>query len=395
MANLTALKAKNLRTPGRHADGKGLFLHIRESGAKAWMVRIQVDGKRRDFGLGSFDNVPLADAREKAEDLRRQYRKGIDPVAAKKTAKTEANPIPTFEAAAKLAHGEQKTAWRNIKHRAQWLSTLQTYVFPFIGELPVDQISAGAIRDLLAKIWLTKPETARRVRQRIGTVLDWAYAKEYRTAEAPMRSISKGLPRQPKKDSHHQALPYEQVPDLVAKLAETSSVGRLALRFAILTAARSGEVRLATWQEIDLEDKRWTVPGSRMKAGKTHIVPLSEPALSILETIKTAYGNEADAFIFPGHKAKALSDMTLLKALRDNWAGEFTVHGFRSSFRDWAAEQTEFAGDVVETALAHAIANRVEAAYRRTNYLEKRRILMNDWAKFISGSPESRIGRAS
>jgi integrase len=204
-----------------------------------------------------------------------------------------------------------------------------------------------------------------------------------------MRSVTKGLPRQPKKDNHHAALPYEQAPALMATLAKGDSIGRLALRFLILTAARSGEVRGATWSEIDLEQKLWTIPGDRMKAGKTHIVPLQPAAVAILEQMKTAFGMAPDQPLFPGKANKPLSDMTLTKVLRDGFDDGITVHGFRSTFRDWAAEQTDVAGDVVEAALAHAVQNKVEAAYRRTNYLEKRRSLMAEWAAFVAGDTPS------
>jgi integrase len=253
--------------------------------------------------------------------------------------------------------------------------------------MTVDKIEGPAIRDLLAEIWLSKPETARRVRQRIGTVLDWAYAKGLRSSEAPMRSLSKGLPKQPKKDNHFAALPSEQAPALMQKLAEQKTIGRLALRFLILTAARSGEVRLATWKEVDLDQRLWSIPAARMKAGKAHVVPMSDAAAAILMRLKEWNGEAPSAPIFPGGAGKPLSDMTLTKVLRTATNAECTVHGFRSTFRDWAAEQTSFPGEVVEAALAHAIPNKVEAAYRRTNYLEKRQLLMATWGEFLGSAP--------
>jgi integrase len=214
-------------------------------------------------------------------------------------------------------------------------------------------------------------------------VLDWAHAKGYRAAEAPMRSVSRGLPRQPKRDNHFAALPYENLPALMAELGATVSLGRLALRFVILTACRSGEVRGATWAEIDLKQRTWTIPAARMKAGKEHVVPLSQAALEILSAAEPFRGRTKDSYVFPGKPGKPLSDMTLTKVLRDMGHVQITVHGFRSSFRDWAAEQTATPGDVVEAALAHTIKNKVEAAYRRTNYLEKRRVLMEEWGAFL------------
>lgn len=382
MSGLTAIKAKALKEPGRYTDNRGLMLYVKESGSKSWVLRLTVNGKRRDIGLGSFEEVSLADARSKADELRAIARSGKDPLREKEEQKAESQPL-TFREAAEASHEERKAGWRNTKHRAQWLSSLEAYAYPFICDLPVADVDGPAIRDLLAKIWLSKPETARRVKQRIGAVLDWAYARGLRPTEAPIRSISKGLPRQPKKDNHFAALPYPEAPALMAKLGESSTIGRLALRFAILTAARSGEVRLATWKEVDLQETLWTIPGSRMKMGKEHVVPLSPSALSILKHLAEAYGAEPDAVIFPGKGGKALSDMTLTKVLRTDLPSSYTVHGFRSTFRDWAAEQTDFPGEVVEAALAHAIANKVEAAYRRTNFLEKRRTLMRNWEGFL------------
>jgi integrase len=362
-----------------------LQLYVKDSGTKSWVLRITVNGKRQDFGLGSFEEVSLADARRKADEIRATVRAGGDPKRMKAEAKAAQSAVVTFREAAEATHKEQEGGWKNAKHRAQWLSSLAAYAYPAIGDVPVSEIEGPAIRDLLAVIWLAKPETARRVRQRIGAVLDWAYAKGLRQSEAPMRSLSKGLPRQPKKDNHFAALPYDEAPALMAELAKLGTAGRLALRFLILTAARSGEVRHASWQEIDLEDQVWTVPASRMKAGKEHVVPLTAPAIEILQALQGAYGCAASSPLFPGKGGKPLSDMTLTKVLRTELSGSYTVHGFRSTFRDWAAEQTSCAGEVVEAALAHTIANKVEAAYRRTNYLEKRRILMKEWASFLGG----------
>jgi integrase len=384
MAKLTALKAKALKEPGRYTDGKGLMLYIKDNGSKVWVLRITIHGKRKDLGLGSFEDVSLGDARDKAEGMRKAVRDGIDPLQAKRSAKLDRSHKLTFREAAEATHREQNGAWRNSKHRAQWLSSLEAYAYPAIGHLPVGDVEGPAVRDLLADIWLSKPETARRVRQRIGSVLDWAYAKGLRASEAPTRSISKGLPRQPKKDNHFSALPYSDAPALMAKLESSSTVGRLALRFLILTAARSGEVRLASWKEVDLNAGLWTVPAARMKAGKEHTVPLQHQAITILNEVAEAYGTSPNAPLFPGKGGKPLSDMTLTKVLRTDQPGRYTVHGFRSTFRDWAAERTAIAGDVVEAALAHAIQNKVEAAYRRTLYLDKRRPLMQAWADFLS-----------
>lgn len=288
-----------------------------------------------------------------------------------------------FRDAAKSVHQEHKAAWKNGKHRAQWINTLESYVFPALGDRRVADIEGPAIRDVLAPIWLTKPETARRVRQRIASVLDWACAKGFRETEAPMRSVARGLPRQPRRLRHFKALPFKEVPAFIWGLHERLSGGRLALEFLILTAARSGEVRGCCWNEIDLDKKLWTVPAERMKVGSVHAVPLSEAAANVLHRARLFRSPVSD-LVFPGQNPKrTLSDMTLLKILRDKGTG-VTVHGFRSSFRDWVAEETNYPGEIAEVALAHTIPNKVEAAYRRTDFLEKRKAMMADWATFCT-----------
>ncbi|MEO0418574.1 MAG: integrase arm-type DNA-binding domain-containing protein, partial [Pseudomonadota bacterium] len=359
MGKLTAMGVKNLTEPGRYSDGEGLILKLAAKGKGSWIVRVQANGKRRDIGLGPLSELPLADAREAARALRKEVKAGVDVLAERKK---EALVIPTFSDAARLVHEEHKVAWKNGKHQAQWIKTLETYAFPTLGDKLVSEIEGPAIRDALSPIWLTKPETARRVRQRIGSVLDWACAKGFRETEAPMRSVLRGLPRQPKKQSHFAAMPYPDLPAFITWLRGRSSVGRLALEFVILNASRSGEVRGACWNEIDLKKKLWTIPAERMKAGTAHVVPLSEAALDVLKRAK-ALRSPFSELVFPGQNPRRqLSDMTLLKILRDK-GDDYTVHGFRSSFRDWVAEKTNYPGEVAEAALAHAIANKVEAAY--------------------------------
>lgn len=368
--------------PRRISYGDGLFRYERPGGSSSWVCRVQKHGNRRDFGLGSCKKVSLADARERAREIRRQIEFGLDPQFERR--KIEA--VPTFrEAALKVFEIHSKT-WRNGKHHAQWLRTMEMYAYPHIGKLKVNQITGPMIRDLLAEIWLAKPETARRVRQRIGTVLDWAYASGYRDTEAPMRAITKGLPRQPRRDGHFAAMPYEKVPRFIGKLRKRESFSRLALEFAIFTAARSGEVRGATWDEIDLEAGLWTLPKERMKAFREHVVPLSRPAIRIIRRCARLRLRDSP-HVFPGFRMnQPLSDMTLSKLLKE--MGEpYTAHGFRSSFRDWVSEETSHQSDVAEAALAHTVANKTEAAYRRGNLLEKRRVMMNDWAAYCEKEP--------
>lgn len=388
VGKLTAVQIRNLKEPGRYSDGEGLILQLYSAGRGSWVLRVQSKGRRHDIGLGSLSDLGLSEARETARRLRKEAKAGTNVVVERKK---EREAVPTFNAAALLVHEELKASWKSGKHAAQWLSTLENYVFPKIGKQFVSDIEGPAIRDVLAPIWLLKPETARRVRQRIGAVLDWAYSKGFRSSEAPIRSLARGLPRQPKKRGHFEAMPYEEVPDFMAELRSRVSVGRLALEFLILTAARSGEVRGCAWSEIDVKGKIWTLPAERMKADKAHVVPLSASALDVL-TRARLFRSPASDLVFQGQNPmKMLSDMTLLKIMRDRDTG-VTIHGFRSSFRDWAAECSDMPGEVAEAALAHTVSNKVEAAYRRTNYLAKRTVLMNEWMEFCISKipPEQR-----
>lgn len=377
MGKLSATGVKAASRPGRIGDGDGLFLIVQPGGTKSWVCRVQKNGNRRDFGLGSASKVTLAQARDRAREIRTWMELGLDPLFERK----KAQGIPTFkEATAKVLAAHRKS-WRNEKHEGQWLQTLTSYAFPQIGDVKVSEITGPMIRNVLSEIWLAKPETARRVRQRIGTVLDWAYACGYRENEAPMRAISKGLPRQPKKDGHFAAMPYAQVPDFLCRLRERESYSRLALEFAILTAARSGEVRGALWQEVNFGQKLWTIAKDRMKANREHVVPLCPRALSIVRRCAELKQRNC-AIIFPGMRgSKPMSDMTLMKLLKE-MKQPYTAHGFRSAFRDWVSEETDYPSEVAEAALAHAIKDKTEAAYRRGSLLEKRRKLMDDWNAF-------------
>jgi integrase len=385
MAQLTAKGVKNAST-GRHGDGRGLYLVVSDTRSRKWVLRVQVNSKRRDIGLGSASSVSLADAREAAEDMRRAIRAGDDPVAERRRLK---QALPTFTEVAVMVHKENLPAWKNKKHAAQWITTLETHVFPHIGDISIDKIDSSMIRDVLIGIWLTIPETARRVRQRIGAVLDFAHAKGWRNTEAPLRSVTRGLPKQPTSKKHFAAMPWQDVPDFIHNMEDVLTAGmnvRLAIEFTILTAARSGEVRGATWSEFDLDDRSWQIPADRMKAGRAHRVPLSDRAVEILNTMASYRQSvEPSAYVFEGQKAgRPLSDMTLTMPLRRAELG-ITIHGFRSTFRDWCSDASVAPREVAEACLAHSVRNSVEAAYARTDHFDKRRVVMEQWASYCGG----------
>lgn len=377
---LSAIQVRQLAKPGRYADGNGLYLVIELTGAKRWLLRTVIQGKRCDVGLGGSSIVSLAEAREKALAYRKLAREGGDPLAERRKARAI---VPTFAAAAERVHTEHLATWQNRKHAQQWINTLRDYAFPILGGKRVDSIETPDILNALSPIWLTKPETARRVRQRIGTVLDWAKTAGHRTGENPIESVTRGLPKQPVKKNHHAALPYTEVPTFIERLraSDVGISGRLAFEFLILTGARTSEVIGARWEEFDLKERIWVVPMERMKAGREHRVPLSQSAMELLDRARATIG--ASLYAFPGRSPdRPLSNMVFLMALR-RMGLTLTVHGFRSSFRDWAAERTSFPREIAEQALAHTLENRVEAAYRRSDLLEKRRALMEAWAAFI------------
>jgi integrase len=334
MPNLNATTVKAAKA-GKHHDGDGLYLVVDAKGNRSWLLRSTLNGKRRAWGLGSTKHVSLADVREKAADYRKMIRAGINPAEALKAATVT---TPTFSEVAVQAHEAKRDGWKNPKHVQQWINTLQTYAFPIIGNIPIDKIDTPDILKVLQPIWLEKEETARRVRQRLGAVIDYAVVNKWREHRVHMDLLDDALPKQKKRDGHHSALPYSDIPKFMASLRDTLSASQTilnALEFTILTAARSGETRLAEWAEIDLENALWTVPASRMKMGKEHRVPLSDAALSAL-------GEPSDGLIFKGLKdGKPLSDMSLLMPLKRSGM-TITVHGFRSTFRDWCSEETGF-----------------------------------------------------
>ncbi len=387
---LTPLAVKNAK-PGRHADGNGLHLLVKESGARSWVYRFMLDGKSRDVGLGAAgrDGISLADARDARDALRIKVKAGIDPLderqrrAADALAAAQAAKVAgvTFRAVSEAYMGSNGDSWRNDKHRQQWKNTLATYVYPVIGDLPVAEVNTAHVLQIIEPIWKAKAETASRVRGRIETILDAAKARGYREGENPARwrgHIAQILPARARLTrGHHKAMPYETIPAFIAALRQREAVAALALEFTILTAARTGEVIGAKWDEVDLDKAIWTIPANRMKAGKEHRVPLSSRAVEILMETQ---GLRKES-LFPAIRGGKLSGMAMTMLLR-RMKVDVTVHGFRSGFRDWCAECTGYAHEVAEMALAHTIDNKVERAYRRGDLFDKRRRLMDEWAAY-------------
>ncbi len=374
---------------GYHGDGGNLWLQV-TSGGRSWLFRYLWAGRQREMGLGSVTEISLAEARGRAAICRRLVRDGVDPIERKRTCAAEraATTVKqvTFRQAAERYINAHKAGWKSDKHAAQWPATLDAYAYPIIGSLSVRDVDTGAVLKVLEPIWSEKAETATRVRGRIEAVLDWARARGYRDGENPARwrgHLDKLLPKRSKVRAvqHHAALPYKTMAAFWEALTVKTGVSAEALRFAILTAARTGEVIGATWREVDLKGKVWTIPAARMKAGKEHRVPLSDEAVAVLQRMELVKEG-LDAHLFPGGRATGgLSNMAMNELIKGMaWPTKVTVHGFRSAFRDWAAEATAYPGDMVEMALAHTVSNKVEAAYRRGDMFERRRRLMDDWA---------------
>ena len=386
---LAPLVVKRLTKPGLHAVGgvPGLHLQIK-NGSRAWILRTVIGDKRRDVGLGAFPAVPLAEAREKARATRAKIEEGIDPIEARKEVKSllaaaQARAM-TFDEASKRFIEAKAAEWKNPKHRYQWEATL-TYAGSVIGKMQVRDITLAHIVSVLEPIWKTKTETATRLRGRIEQVLDWATVSGHRQGENPARwrgNLDKVLPRPSKiaKVTHLRALPVDSIGEFMTELRKRDGMAARALELAILTAARSGEVRGATWSEVDMKTATWTIPAARMKAGREHRIPLSPDALKLLKSIPRFKDSN---FIFPGPRGHTLSDMALLKVMRDMKV-DAVPHGFRSSFRDWCAERTNWPREIAEQALAHRLLDKVEEAYRRSDLFEKRRLLMAEWARFCS-----------
>lgn len=387
---LSAAKVSKAK-PGMYCDGGGLYLQA-SLGAdgeikKSWIFRFALHGRERQMGLGSLHTVSLAEAREKATGCRKRVRDGIDPIDARNVslaaAAAENAKAKTFDECAAEYITAQRGGWSNATHRQQWTNSLATYVSPVLGRLPVAAIDVDLVVKTLEPIWEKKPETASRVRGRIEAVLDWATAKKLRQGDNPARwkgNLEHLLSQRSRAVEHYTALPYAEIGAFLAELRQNDGVASRALEFAILTAARSGEVLRARWDEIDLRTLLWIVPPARMKAGREHRVPLSAPAVAVLERMARVRESE---FVFPGTRRAVLSEMAMLAILK-RMERDVTVHGFRSTFRDWAAERTNFPNEMLEMALAHTVSDKVEAAYRRGDMFDKRRTLMDAWAKYCA-----------
>jgi len=388
---LGPLAVKNLTAPGLHFVGgvAGLALQVLPGGGRSWILRVVIGDRRRDMGLGGYPSVTLAGAREAAREARDLIKRGIDPIeqakAAKSALKASAAKVWTFRAAAEAYMADNASGWSNPRHAAQWTATLKNYAYPKIGDLSVRDIEVAHVLEILRPIWTTKTETASRLRGRIEVVLDWCKARKYLDGENPARwrgHLDKLLPKPSKvaKPKHHAALPMDDMAAFMTRLRSAEGQGARALEFAILTAARSGEVRGAKWSEIDLEKGIWTIPGERMKAGREHCVPLSRPAVDLLKGLEVMGGND---LVFPAPRGGPLSDMTLSAVMR-RMNVPAVPHGFRSTFRDWCSERTTFPHEVQEMALAHTVSDKTERAYRRGDLFEKRRKLADQWATFLS-----------
>ncbi|SHH81108.1 tyrosine-type recombinase/integrase [Marivita hallyeonensis] len=373
--------------PGRHADGNGLYLVVDPSGARRWIVRVTVKGQknragkplRTDFGLGGADLVSLHEARARALEYRRLARAGLHPKF------HGVKEIPNFEEIARQLHAERLPTWKNAKHAAQFITTLETYAFHKIGRLPVDNIGQPEVLAVLSPIWIEKHETARRVAQRIKTVLDVARSKGFRDGENPVTAIRDGgvLPKVKAKPKHHKAMDWRNVPAFYADLATRNAMAAQALMFTCLTGSRTGEVLGMTWSEIDTDNALWTCPAERMKTGADHRVPLTAEMLAIIEPLRAMQSD----YVFEGQKRhRPLSNMAMLMLLRRMKVEGITVHGFRSTFRDWASEAVGAPREIAEMSLSHRIGSAVEQAYARSDLLEKRRSLMKRWSQFVTGA---------
>ncbi|NMM45958.1 tyrosine-type recombinase/integrase [Rhodospirillaceae bacterium KN72] len=395
---LNKLAARRVATEtrkGRYSDGGGLWLQVGEAANKSWLFRFQLNGRKRQMGLGAVHTVSLADARQEAARCRQLIRDGIDPIEERKAIlldrRTQAGTAKTFKQCAESYIKQHAPKWSNVKHAAQWTATLETYAYPVIGTLGVGDVDTPQVLDILEPIWSEKPETASRVRGRIEAILDWAIARKHREGENPARwrgHLNKILPARSKRSKkHHAALPYPEINTFVTSLREQPGMAARALEFLILTGTRTGEVLGARWSEIDFTNSCWNIPGERTKTGADHRVPLSGGAVAILRVMEDLKSSD---FVFPGARPKSpLSNMSMLAVLKRMGRADLTSHGFRSTFKDWASECTRYPNEVSEAALGHAIPSAVEAAYRRGDLFDKRVRLMSDWAAFVARPVEA------
>jgi integrase len=391
---LTDLTVRQKSKSGAYADGRGLYLQVSPSETKSWLFRYMLSGRERWMGLGPYSDVTLAAARDKALECRQMLRDGVDPIENRRTTKAAAKLMAgkniIFQECAEDHIEAHRPGWRNPKHAAQWRSTLETYAYPIIGQVPVGDIDTGLVIRVLKPIWQTKTETANRLRQRIEAVIDGAIALGLRSGDNPARwrgNLQKLLPRQSKvsRVRHFKAMAYSDIPVFFRDLRQRDAISARAMAFSILTAARSGEVRGVTWDEIDMDQAIWTIPEERTKAGRPHRIPLSSEAMAVLYEMK-AVKIDGEERIFPGRRpGRQMSENTMRKFLQNDMKRDgLTVHGFRSTFRDWTAEQSSFPREVAEAALAHALKDKTEAAYQRGDLLEKRRELMEAWADYCA-----------
>lgn len=389
VSRLSALMVNKINEKGLYPDGGNLYLQVSEAGTKSWIFRYMINKKARSMGLGALHTISLADARIKAADCRKLLDIGIDPIQARASEEAKKkladSRSKTFEDCATAYIDAHKASWRNVKHQNQWTSSLSTYAYPVIGKLPVQNIDVALVMKIIEPIWQKKTETANRVRGRIENILDWATAREYRQGENPARwrgKLENLLPNRSKiqRVKHHSALPYADINEFIKGLRKEGGTAAKALELVILTASRTNEVIGAKWKEFDLKKKIWIIPANRIKNGKEHRVPLSEPALSIIKTLEKYKTND---FVFPGLKAgKPLSNMAMLTLLKRMKREDITVHGFRSSFRQWAAEQTSYQREIAEMCLSHTVGSSVERSYQRSDLFVKRHKLMNEWAGY-------------
>lgn len=388
---LSPAEIKRITKPGRHAVGyiSGLQLVVKNPYSRSWMLRITVGGKRRGFGLGSYPEISLAQARERATEIKEMIRQGIDPIeqrkAIQRALRSERDRLTTFAEAATRCHQKKVSEFKNEKHAKQWINSIRLYAYPVIGDMPVAEIELHHILKILEPIWHNKTETATRLRQRLEQVLNWATVSGYRTGDNPARwknHLDAILPKPSKikKVKHFRALPWQNIADFIVKLRKRSGMSARCLEFIIMTAARSGEARLAVWDEINFENKTWTIPKERMKIGKEHIVPLTDDAIRLLKSLPQF---KDSSYVFTAARGGPLSDMAISMVCR-RMKVDAVPHGFRSTFRDWAAESTNFPREVAEMALAHTIGSAVEAAYRRGDLFNKRRKLMDAWSAFYN-----------